>query len=193
MKQKDRSKNFSLSNFSARFYLHQQSPNHYCFSQNGFSLIEVLVLCGIIGIISAIAVPTITQMMKSYRLNSAANEMASVMQLARMTAIGQNSHSVVTFNTGTQTYSAFIDNGAGGGTLYDGIQNGTEPTIKTINIANTYSGEVSFTTPSFGTTIIFYSQGNCNSGGTVSLQNSIGKVIQVIISSSGSIKMNKLY
>jgi Tfp pilus assembly protein FimT len=193
MKQNDRSKYFSLSNFSARFYLHQQSTNHYCFSQNGFSLIEVLVLCGIIGIISAIAVPTITPMMKSYRLNSAANEMASVIQLARMTAIGQNANSVVTFNTGSQTYSAFSDNGNGGGTINDGIQEGTEPTIKTVNIASAYSGQVTFSTPSFGATLTFNSQGSCNPSGTVSLQNSIGKVIQIIISPSGSIKTNKLY
>jgi len=179
-------------------FIQRRSANHlYFFSQKGFSLLEVLIVIGIIVIISAIAVPNMAVMMKSYRLKSAANEMASVMQLARMTAISQNANSVLTFNTGNQTYSAFSDNGDVNGTINvnnvnNGIQNGTEPTIKTINIANTYSGEVTFATPSFGTTITFYSQGNCDHSGTVSLQNSIGKVIQVIISSSGSIKMNKL-
>ncbi|MGA3084479.1 MAG: GspH/FimT family protein [Thermodesulfobacteriota bacterium] len=175
-------------------FTQRRSANHlYFFSQKGFSLLEVLIVIGIIVIISAIAVPNMAVMMKSYRLNSAANEMASVMQLARMTAIGQNANSVLTFNTGNQTYSAFSDNGNGGGTINDGIQTGTEPTIKMVNIASAYSGEVTFSTPSFGATLTFNSQGSCNPSGTVSLQNSIGKVIQVIISSSGSIKTNKLY
>ena len=192
MKQVDRNKNLIHSNFSANFYLHWQNSHHCSFSQKGFSLIEVLIVCALIGIISAIAVPNMAKMMRSYRLKSAASELSSVMQLVRMTAISQNANSVLTFNTSNQTYSAFSDNGNGGGTSNDGSQTGTEPTIKTVNISDTYFGEITFATPSFGTTITFNSQGICNPNGTVSLQNSIGKVIQVIISPSGSIKINKL-
>ena len=70
----------------------------------------------IIGIICAIAAPSMNRIMKSYRLKSAANDLASTLQLARITAISQNAHSFLTFNTSTQSYSAFSDNGAGGGT-----------------------------------------------------------------------------
>ena len=146
----------------------------------------------IIGIICAIAAPSMNRIMKSYRLKSAANDLASTLQLARITAISQNAHSFLTFNTSTQSYSAFSDNGAGGGTANDGVQSGTEPTIKTINIRNEYSNEITMGTPSFGVTNYFNSQGICGAGGSILLQNTSGASIQVVIAQGGSIKIVKL-
>jgi Tfp pilus assembly protein FimT len=145
----------------------------------------------IIGIVSIIAVPNMTGMMKSYRLKSAANELASTLQLARLTAISQNANSVVTFNTGNQSYLAFSDNGEGGGTLNDGGQSGTEPTIKTINIRTSYYNAVTMGTPSFGLTNFFNSQGSCNAAGSITLQNTSGESRQVFVAQGGSIKVVK--
>ena len=123
-----------------------------------------------------------TAMMKSYRLKSAANDLASTLQLARLTAISQNANSVVTFDIGTQLYSAFSDNGEGGGTINDGTQSGTEPTIKTINVRNEYSNEVTMSTPSFGVTNFFNSQGGLkdSAAGSIVLQNTSGESRQVV-------------
>jgi prepilin-type N-terminal cleavage/methylation domain-containing protein len=170
----------------------QPSLRLYLLSKKGFSFIEVLVVMVIIGIISTIAVPNMSAMMKSYRLKSAANDLASTLQLARLTAISQNANSFITFDTGAQSYSAFSDNGEGGGTLNDGTRSGTEPIIKALSVRNEYAGEITLGTPSFGNSNFFTSQGSSNAAGTILLQNSSGESYQVVISLGGSIKVVKL-
>jgi Tfp pilus assembly protein FimT len=177
------------SNFSiAKIRLRSLAPPIF-FSQKGFTLVEILIIFVLIGIISSIAVPNVFTMMKSYRLKSAVNELASTIQQARMTAISQNANCVLTFNSANQTYSVFSDNGDGGGILNDGVQNGTESTIKTVNMLNSYKGDVSLGAPSFGTTTSFNSQGMCSLSGSVSLQNCLGATGQVVLSTAGSIKI----
>jgi prepilin-type N-terminal cleavage/methylation domain-containing protein len=196
MKQIKRNKELIRSTFSANSYSHQQRNNlPYFFSQKGFSLIEVLIVIAIIGIVSAIAVPNMTIMMRSYRLKSAANDLASTLQLARMTAIAQNSNSVVTFNTISQSYLVFSDNGDGGGPLdiNNNVQSGTEPTIKTVSVRNEYSGEITLGTPSFGLTTYFNAQGGLkeNGAGSIVLQNTSGESRQIFIAQGGSVKVVK--
>jgi prepilin-type N-terminal cleavage/methylation domain-containing protein len=179
----------STPRFLSRFLRTWESC--YNLSSNGYSVIEVLVVIALIGIICTIAAPNVSTMMKSYRLKSAANELASTLQLAKITAISQNANSVLTFNSASQTYSAFSDNGDGGGTVNDGTQSGSEPTIATVNLENSYYGEAVLNTPSFGNTIVFTSQGACNQSGTISLHNSDSETFQIIISPAGSIKLIK--
>ncbi|HMK65899.1 MAG TPA: GspH/FimT family pseudopilin, partial [Thermodesulfobacteriota bacterium] len=142
--------------------------------ESGYTVLEVIVLISIIAIISVLAVPSTTTLLRSYRLKSATNELASSLQLARVTAIAQNANSVVTFDAANQTYTVFSDNGAGGGTINDGSQTGTEPTVKTVNVRNDYYGQATFNAPSFGNSLYFNSQGSCSQSGSIALQNSIG-------------------
>jgi type IV fimbrial biogenesis protein FimT len=190
MEKTSNNKKLVLSNYSSRFFTcFPKLESQPISDSKGFTLIEVLIIFALIGIISAIAVPNVVTMMRTYRLKSAANELASTLQLARVTAISQNANSVLTFNTGTKSYSGFSDNGNGGGTLNDGVQNGTEQTIKTVNLQSSYYGEITFNTPSFGITTVFNSQGMCTSSGTVTLRNSVGATVQVTLSPSGAIKI----
>lgn len=160
-------------------------------NQKGYSVLETVIVIVLIGIISGLAAPNMSAMLTSYRLKSAANELSSIMQLAKVTAIAQNANSVVTFNTTNQSYSSFSDNGEGGGTTNDGIQSGTEPTIKTVSVKNIYYNQVTLNAPSFGNSIVFTSQGTCNQSGTVSLHNSSGDSLQILITMAGAIKVVK--
>jgi len=100
---------------------------------SGFTLMEVMVTVGIIAIMSAIAIPNYISWLPKHRMGGAARDIYSVMQSARIRAVKENTHVVLDFTTGTGaagTYNVFIDDGSGGGTANDNMQNGTEPTIK---------------------------------------------------------------
>jgi Tfp pilus assembly protein FimT len=159
--------------------------------ESGFTVLEVIVVIFLIALISVLAAPSATTLLKSYRLKSAVNEMASVLQLARVTAIAQNANCVITFDATNQAYSVFSDNGDGGGTINDGIQSGTEPAIKTVNVRNSYYGQATFSAPSFGNSLYFNSQGSCSQSGSIPLQNNIGDSYQVVLTTGGSIKVVK--
>lgn len=56
----------------------------------GFTLIELLVTVSIIGVLAALAYPSMTSMINSNRLAGATNEMIATLQLARMEAVRLN-------------------------------------------------------------------------------------------------------
>lgn len=73
----------------------------------GFTLIEVLIVIAIIAVLSTLAIPNYVSWAANRRLQSAAAEVQSVIQLAKMTAIKENVNVVITFNPGARSYTAF--------------------------------------------------------------------------------------
>lgn len=65
---------------------------------DGFSLVELLVVVGLISVLSAVTVPSIAQGMRQYRLNSAMQEVAGTIRTARYQAVGRNVTLRVRFN-----------------------------------------------------------------------------------------------
>jgi type II secretion system protein H len=59
-------------------------------SEAGFSLVEVVVVGGIMAIVAAIAVPTVASMLRRYALNSVAQQLAGTIRSARYTAVSKN-------------------------------------------------------------------------------------------------------
>jgi prepilin-type N-terminal cleavage/methylation domain-containing protein len=76
-------------------------------STEGFSLVEVMTVIAIIGIITAIALPTYISGMPHRRLKSAARDLYGAMQQARLLAVKKNHPVHVCFNTGADSY--FLD------------------------------------------------------------------------------------
>jgi prepilin-type N-terminal cleavage/methylation domain-containing protein len=64
---------------------------------NGFTLIELLVTIGVAGILMAIATPRFYALLPGIRVASAARQVATDLQLARMRAIAQRTAKTVTF------------------------------------------------------------------------------------------------
>lgn len=71
---------------------------------SGFTLIELLIAISIVGIISAIAVPVLNNLLPLYRLNSVALALVSDLQYAKIKAVSQNKKIRVLFNTDANSY-----------------------------------------------------------------------------------------
>ncbi len=82
---------------------------------SGFTLMELMITIAIIAIMSALVIPNLMSWFPQYRLNVAAREMVSTIQMARLKAIKGNTDIVVAVNVGADSITVFEDNGAGSG------------------------------------------------------------------------------
>src|SRR5215471_17445549 len=71
-------------------------------TERGFSLVELLLVCVVIVILSALAVPNIMQINANYKLDAAGHSVASLLQQARMQAVKTNQPTYAKYDaTGT--------------------------------------------------------------------------------------------
>ena len=64
----------------------------------GFSLTELMVIIGIIGIMAGIAMPNLIGWLPKYRMGSAAREILGTLEFARLTAVKRNAATLVTLD-----------------------------------------------------------------------------------------------
>src|SRR3990170_2282769 len=69
----------------------------YSRAASGFTLLELIVAIGIASVVMGIAIPSFLSWMPTLRLSSAARQVATDLQVARMKAISQNVKFKVTF------------------------------------------------------------------------------------------------
>lgn len=155
-------------------------------SRKGFTLVELMVVIAIMSILTAIAVPSIGPWLANHRLSASARDIYSMMQLARLRAVKENSNVFFSFNSAG--YTAFVDNGAGGGTANDSIQNGAEPTLYNGSFGDngiTYGGA---TVPA----LWFNSRGfpSAQMGTTITISNQLGAQKQIFLSQVGRVRIN---
>jgi prepilin-type N-terminal cleavage/methylation domain-containing protein len=147
----------------------------------GFSLLELMIVIAIIAIFSAFAVPNTINDIPKYNLGAGTRELLSAMQLARMTAIKENSNVVLSFNSVTRLLTIFVDDGEGGGTAEDKVRNGAERLVKSYQMP---SG-IELLTPSFGQAVQFNNRGIPDLNGDASLRNRLSKTKTVRLLASG--------
>ncbi len=69
--------------------------------ENGFSLLEAMVISGVVLVVSAIAAPSIINTSRQYQLKATARQIDQVLQAAKYDAIRENLSKSVTFNLST--------------------------------------------------------------------------------------------
>jgi type IV fimbrial biogenesis protein FimT len=102
-------------------------------NSSGFTLFELMVVVGIMAILASVAIPGFLGWLPKYRMRSAADEVLSTLQQAKLRAVRENEVVSVTFNTANDSYLAFLDNGAGAA-AGNGIQDAGEATIKNVRM-----------------------------------------------------------
>jgi prepilin-type N-terminal cleavage/methylation domain-containing protein len=165
----------SRSFFSTFFKGLVMRKNLYVMSgKPGFTLIEMVVTISIFSILAAIAIPSFITWLPGYNLKSAARDVFSNMQMAKLDAIKRNASCTVTFDTGAKTYTVALSEGN-----------------KMVNLSD-YDANILFTNSTVGA-ITFTSRGFSNPSGIVRVTNTQNTATyQIQVETVGTIKMTKL-
>ena len=143
--------------------------------KSGFTLTELVIVIVVLGILTAVGVPNFLSWLPKYRLRSAARDLYSNMQLAKMAAIRANGNCSVTYSSNPDQYTVSLLNKTvvlgdyGSGVKFDG------PNKKAFAVA----------------TITFNSRGTSNAGYAYLSNSGNTDYYRVGPLTSGAIKLQK--
>ena len=177
--------------------------------KRGLTIIELVVVMCILGIMVLIAIPNIGRWLPRYRLRSAARDVASNMQLARLGAIKDNREWAIIFNVTGQSYRIISDRGPDGNwdTADDiGYKGDVSPwTLSTRSLCD--DPNIQYGDSGYGPVVggfpvdggvtfvgdrVEYNPGGTSTAGTVYLQNNRNGAMAIRVdSSTGIIRMWK--
>ncbi len=86
---------------------------------------EVVVTLSVLGIMTAIAIPSYISWLPRHRLQTSTRQIYDDMQLAKIRAVKDNTDAYITFSILNDTYFVFLDDGT-----QDGVYNGGETILR---------------------------------------------------------------
>jgi len=156
----------------------------FCFwktpkNRKGFTLTEVIVTLSVLGIMTAISVPSYFSWLPRHRLQTSVRQIYDDLNLAKMQAVKDNRNACIEFFSATETYTVYFD--------VDGITgylNGTDIPIKS-NV--TLENDVDITADN---TCEFNNRGMSTTGAhQVRLTNPTGLIMRVNVNVAGGISI----
>jgi type IV fimbrial biogenesis protein FimT len=172
-------------------------------TESGVTLIEILVIFIILVALAAVAIPTFSVWLPNYRLKSAARDLYSNFQMAKMGAVNNNNDWAVIFDNTSSPGKYVIASGPGGNGNWD-VPAGDEQIEKTVDLAGykgvrfghgdagekigggTFTEDITYDPDR----VVFNSRGTGNAG-YVYLQNEKNTAYAVGTRSSGVILLRK--
>ncbi len=159
-------------------------------NNSGFTIVELVIVVGLIGVITAIAVPNFSVWLPNYRLKAATQDLYSNLQKAKLAAVKRNTNTVISFPAGG--YTIFVDGDR------DFVMDAGEAVISQVtwaNYPNVTAGANTFDDSLGLPAIAFRSDGipTVSTGiasGTATLNNTNGKSLDVTVSQAGGIRIN---
>lgn len=131
-------------------------------SVSGFTVLELMVAIGIAATVLSVAVPSFLTWLPTLRLSSAARQVATDLQVARMKAISRNTSYTVNFTPSTGAYT---------------FTPGTGTDTDSRDVGQLYPG---ITISSVSANPVFTPRGTASTTGTVTLSNGTAtKQVQV--------------
>ena len=173
-------------------------------NSKGFTLIEVLIVIGLVGILAAIAIPSYISWLPNYRLKAAARDLYSSAMKAKGEAVKRNQNCALTFNQTVggvvNAYIVYADANANcefdvGETIITQLQQW--PNQVSLDLTQWGGDGLSFTNNDDGNPTIAFrpnaiptANGGGLANGTASLTNTNGRIRNVVINQAGNIRIN---
>ena len=147
----------------------------------GFSLVELMVVLGILALLAGAAVINMVPWGPKQRLLSAVSDIRGAINLARLAAVKESTPVVVLFNTPAHGFTVFVDSDGDGG------KDAGERTLRSATLA----GDISVSSGFSGNKVSFDSRGlpNLSSSADVTLQHATAGTKTIRMTVTGSLRM----